>query len=376
MKRAALIVATCLLPAISAAATFEEQVEAYLRDYPSRQTYEYALRFTGGDPARLNAWAIPGEPKLVSAGEDVVPRTNHDTFYQMAFLWLGDGPVVLASLAPAAGRFFSFQLIDERNENYRNVLHPAGEYTLYSGERPAGIRGEAIESPSPLSIVIVRVEVKDERAPDDVAAARAVMEGITVSGGRPREFPPRRGLPDAFTPEVVAEAERRMDEVFRTVPYTLLVVGPGQEPGVDLPYLHHAAGTRGGFGGPDPRHSAYEAIFVDAKGRELRGANGEYAVTTAVPPVDAFWSVTVYDTDRGGFLHPNGNDRYHVNDSSARRNPDGTITFRFRQDCEPAAANCLDVPPGRFEVVTRYYLPQAEIISGSWKFPPIELKSQ
>jgi hypothetical protein len=376
LKHASPIVLACLSSTICAAASFEDQVAEYFREYPYRQTYDYVLRFTGGDPARINAWAFSGEPRLVRPGEDVVPRTNHDTFYQAATLWLEDGPVVLASLAPDGRRFNSFQLLDERNANFRNVLYPEGEYTLYFGEKPAEVRGEAIEVPSRLSIVFVRVEVKDEHDPEDVAAASAVMKGMTIDGDQPREFPPRRELPDLFTPEVVAEAERQMEEIFATVPFTALVVAPGQEPGVDVPWLYHAAGTRGGFGGPDPQHSAYEAIFVDASGRELRGADGEYMVTTAVPPVDAFWSVTVYDTDRGGFLHPNGNDRYHVNDRSASRNADGTITLTFRQACAPTDSNCLDVPAGRFEVVTRYYLPHPEIVSGRWKFPPIELATQ
>jgi hypothetical protein len=376
VRHAILIVAAGLLATVCAAASFDDEVAAYLRDYPYRQTYEYVLRFTGGDPARLNTWAFAGEPQLVSAGEDIVPRTNHDTFYQAATLWLEDGPVVLASLAPDAGRVNSFQFMDERNANFRNVVYPEGEYTLYFGEKPAGIRGESIEVPSRLAIVFVRVEVKDEHDPDDIAAASAVLKGMTIDGDQPRAFPSRRELQDLFSPEVVADAERRMDAVFATVPFSELVVGPGQEPGVDVSWLNHAAGTRGGFGGPDPRHSAYEAIFVDARGRELRGANGIYAVTTAVPPVDAFWSITVYDTDRGGFLHPNSNDRYHINDSSARRNADGTITLTFMRACEPAAANCLDVPSGRFEVVTRYYLPHPEIVSGIWKLPPIDLASQ
>ena len=373
MKHGCQILLACLSPLVSAAASFEDEVTEYYRQYPYRQTYEYTLRFTGGDAERLNVWAFAGEPQLVRAGQDVVPRTSHDTFYQAAALWLEDGPVVLASLAPDTGRFNSFQLIDERNANFRNVLYPRGEYTLYFGERPAGIRGEAIEVPSRLAVVIVRVEVKNEYDPEDVAAASAVLKGMTISGGRLSAFPPRREPLAAFAPEVAAAAERRMADTFATVPFTQLVVGPGQEPGLDISYLYHAAGTRGGFGGPDPRHSAYEAIFVDAQGRELRGTNGEYTVTTATPPVDAFWSVTVYDTDRGGFLHPNGNDRYHVNAHSARRNVDGTITLTFSRACEAAAANCLDVPAGRFDVVTRYYLPHPEIVSGEWTFPPIEL---
>jgi hypothetical protein len=140
-----------------------------------------------------------------------------------------------------------------------------------------------------------------------------------------------------------------------------------------VPYLYHAAGTKGGWGGPDPEHSAYEAILLDGEGNEMKGSNGTYAVTTAAPPVDAFWSVTAYDTERGGFLHPNETDRYHFNGTTAVKNADGTVTFTFKHGCETADRNCLEVPAGRFDVVARYYLPRNEIISGAWTFPRIEL---
>jgi hypothetical protein len=157
------------------------------------------------------------------------------------------------------------------------------------------------------------------------------------------------------------------------VPFSRIVVGPGREPGRDVPYLYHAAGTKGGWGGPDPAHSAFEAMLFDQDGNEMKGSNGTYAVTTAAPPVDAFWSVTVYDTERGGFLHPNAADRYHFNDTTAARNADGTVTFTFKQACGAFDTNCLEVPAGRFDVVARYYLPHEEIISGAWRFPKIEL---
>ena len=97
-------------------------------------------------------------------------------------------------------------------------------------------------------------------------------------------------------------------------------------------------------------------------------------VTTEEPPVDGFWSITVYDTDRGGFLHPNGDDRYHINNTVAERNSDGTVTFTFKQDCDTTDLNCLEVPAGRFDLVSRYYLPKDEIISGEWTWPKISLQ--
>ena len=151
------------------------------------------------------------------------------------------------------------------------------------------------------------------------------------------------------------------------------IVGPGQEPGVDVPVLNHSAGTKGGWGGPDPAHSAYEIILLGKGGVPMVGANGTYTVTTEEPPVDAFWSLTIYDTDRGGFFHPNAEDRYHINNTSAVRNDDGTVTFVFKQACEASDENCLEVPVGRFDLTARYYLPHEDIISGQWTLPKIEL---
>ncbi len=49
------------------------------------------------------------------------------------------------------------------------------------------------------------------------------------------------------------------------------------------------------------------------------------------------------------------------------------MTFTFKQDCEASEMNCLEVPAGRFDLVTRYYLPHAEIITGEWILPKIKL---
>lgn len=355
--------------------TFESQLEEYYRLFPYQDFFKYVQAYTDGDPNRLNVWGFGEEPKLVKAGEDKIVGMNNDTFYKLSFVSLKDGPVFLESNAPSKDRFSSFQLMDDRNANYRNVIHPKGVYTLYYGIKPEQVKGEAVEVPSVLSVVGVRVEVKDKNNKEDVEAAEAVFNGIKISGPTPAEFP-SIDLLSGYSEEVVAEANRQMDEIFATVHFTKLIVGPGQEPGRDVPYLYHAAGTKRGWGGPDTAHSAYETIHFDKNGEPLIGSKGTYTVTTEEPPVNAFWSLTVYDTDRGTFLHPNDEDKYHINNTTAVKNSDGTVTFTFKEQCEESDPNCLPVPAGRFNVAARYYLPTEVIRSGEWLFPKIELQTK
>ena len=349
----------------------EIQVEEYIEKFPYQDTYNYSVRYTGGDIKNYNKWVLGAEPALVKAGEDKVVRMNNDTYYKMAFVVLNNGPVYLNSSAPSVDRFSSFQLMDDRNANYRNVIRPYGKYTLYYGDKPSKIEGEAIKVPSELSVILVRVEVKDKNDIQDLSEAKKIFNGITINGPGVESVEEVTILSE-FDESIVKEANKRLDDTFSTVPFRKTVVGPGQEPGKDVPYLYHSAGTKGGWGGPDTSHSSYETIFYDIDGNEMIGSKGPYTVTTEEPPVDAFWSITVYDSDRGGFLHPNKYDRYHINNTGAVVNDDGTITFLFKQNCLESDLNCLEVPPGRFDLTARYYLPHEEIISGEWTLPKIE----
>jgi len=349
-----------------AATDIEAQVQEYLRLFPYQETYRYAMLQTGGDPAKLNTW-VAAFRNLLKAGEDAVVRSNNDTLYKMAWLYLGEGPVVLQSAAPSKKRFSSFQLQDDRNANYRNIIYPEGSYTLYYGEKPANIVGEAVEVPSLLSAVILRIEVKDKSDADDMAAALAVFDGITIEGPAISQFPVVDVLSE-FDEQVAQEADKRMQETKKNVPYSEMIAGPGQEPGKDVSYLNFATGTKEGWGGPATSHSAYESMYNDDTGATLEGSAGEYVLVTEEPPVNAFWSVTVYDSTTGRF-HPNDDDRYHINNTTAVKNEDGTYTFRFKVKCEEGDLNCLEVPAGPFDVATRYYLPEPEIMSGEWTMP-------
>jgi len=356
------------------AASSDAKVADYIKKFPQQDTFNYMMRYTNGKPSKLNAWVVGEKPELVKAGDDKVVRMNNDTFYKMAFINLEKGPVLLRSEKSDDNRFSSFQLMDDRNVNFRNVIRPNGTYTLFHGDKPANIRGDAIEAPTKLMVVIVRVEVKDRSNPDDMRDAKAVFNGITISGPKMSAIT-KLDLLGGFDEKIVTEATRQMDETFKSTPFSKLVAGPGDVPD-KVSYLRLASGTKNGWGGPVTSHSAYETFFTGKDGKPMIGKNGTYTITTAEPPVDAFWSVTVYDTDRGGFLHPNKDDKYHINNTAAVKNGDGTVTLLFKMNCGKDDQNCLEVPKGKFDLAARYYLPKDDIRSGKWTMPRAELQAK
>ncbi len=347
--------------------TFSNQVADYIQNFPYQETYKYMETYTGGLASELNKWLLDGKLFIAKAGEDVVVRMNNDTYYKMAFMDFSNGPVKLSSNMGSEERFSSFQLMDNRNTNFENIIHPKGDYYLYYGETPKNISDNLIQSPSNLAVVIVRVEVKDKDNEKDLKKAQTIFNGITIEGPQISEFP-TLDLLSSFDEMVAKAATRLIDSTFKVVPFNSMVASPDQIP-EEVSYLNFAAGTKGGWGGPVTSHSSYEMIFLDNENNTLDGCKGDYTLTTTKPPVDAFWSVTVYDTERGGFFHPNAEDKYHINNTSAIRNGDGMITFIFKTKCEAGDVNCLEDQSGPVDITARYYLPKEEIRTGKWTIP-------
>ena len=116
-------------------------------------------------------------------------------------------------------------------------------------------------------------------------------------------------------------------------------------------------------------------MFTDASGETLEGSKGEYMLVTKAPPVNSFWSITVYDSTTGR-LHPNDDNRYHINNTTAVKNDDGTYTFRFKVKCEGRRPELPRGSAGRstWPHVTTFR--SREIMSGEWKMPhPAKVKN-
>lgn len=121
----------------------------------------------------------------------------------------------------------------------------------------------------------------------------------------------------------------------------------------------------------------YPMAHRDAHGRPLSGAH-RYRIRFPAggePPVDAFWSLTIYD-GRDFMLVPNAIDRYRIGDRTRglARDDDGGLTL-WIQRAPPAAermSNWLPAPEGRFYLCLRAYQPHARMLDGRYALPPIE----
>ena len=112
--------------------------------------------------------------------------------------------------------------------------------------------------------------------------------------------------------------------------------------------------------------------YIDADGDPLDGRN-RYALTfDEEPPVNAFWSITMYDLP-DFYLVANPIDRYSIGDRTAglRRDSDGSLTIVIQHE-EPAdTSNWLPAPAAPFRPIMRLYQPRQAVLDGSYQMPPI-----
>jgi hypothetical protein len=124
--------------------------------------------------------------------------------------------------------------------------------------------------------------------------------------------------------------------------------------------IKHLIGTAASWGGnPDK-----DATYIGAAVPKNDGAT-VYKLRATEVPVDAFWSVSVYNA--AGYFEKKTYNAYSLNNITAKKDPDGAITIQFG-GCDGKIRNCLPIMPG-WNYTVRLYRPRAEILDGKWKFP-------
>jgi hypothetical protein len=141
-------------------------------------------------------------------------------------------------------------------------------------------------------------------------------------------------------------------------------------------YLKRAIVAQQGLGANLPEDAIYPLNLVDDTGKPLDGSHN-YTIhfdKESMPPVEAFWSITLYDSD--GFQVANTLNRFAVSSwMPFQTNPDGSLDLYFQNESPGAdkEANWLPAPKGPFNLTMRLYAPKSEALTGKWNPPPVHL---
>lgn len=275
------------------------------------------------------------EPAAID--NQTVIRLNRDTLYSAAVFDLDAGPVTI-TLPTAGKRFMSMQVINE--DHYTPmVAYGAGSYTL--DRQRVGTRYAA---------VAIRTLV-DPVDPKDVQQVHALQDAIKVSQKRAGKF----DVPnwDQASQKKVRDALLVLGS---TIPDFKKAFGTKKE--VDP--IRHLIGTATGWGGnPDK-----DATYLNVTPARNDGTT-VYKLNVKDVPVNGFWSVSLYNAE--GYYEKNPYGAYSLNNITARKNGDGSISIQF-SGCDGKIPNCLPIMKG-WNYTVRLYRPRAEILNGKWKFP-------
>ena len=137
-------------------------------------------------------------------------------------------------------------------------------------------------------------------------------------------------------------------------------------------YLTRALTAYKGLGALASDEAVYAMGDFDSERQPLNG-RARYTLRFGpgdLPPVDAFWSVTLYGVDR--FLYANALLRYSLGDrtSGLQYDPDGGLTLDISHEPPIETSNWLPAPEGGFYLILRMYCPKPE--ARTWRIPPVQ----
>lgn len=269
--------------------------------------------------------------------KQVVQRANRDTLYSVGVFDLDAGPVKI-TLPDAGKRFMTMIFIDE-DHYVHDVVYGAGTYTMTRDK--TGTR---------YGLAAIRT-LADPGEPKDLEQVHALQDAVKLT---------QKGLGRFEIPNWDPVSHKKVRDALVVLSST-------------LPDFRHAAGRRNevdpvrhlivtatGWGlNPDK-----DAIYLNITPAKNDGMT-IYKLNVKEVPVDGFWSVSVYNAE--GYFVPNKLKGYTLNNITAKKSDDGSITIQFG-GCDGKVPNCIPIMSG-WNYMVRLYRPRPEILSGKWKFP-------
>jgi hypothetical protein len=210
--------------------------------------------------------------------------------------------------------------------------------------------------------------------PQRDADALARFAGVGLVPGRPFAPPSQVSsiLEQAKTRALarIREKSRHMSERMNGWQVTLRNIGAY---GTD--YDQRAAAAYAGLGANLPADSVYPMTEVDGAGQPLDG-DRRYVLhfgRDELPPVNAFWSVTLYD--KNGWFVPNTSQRFAARDQQLTKNPDGSTDIYLQASAPDREhrENWLPTPKsGPFNLLLRMYWPKQAVLDGTYAPPSVQ----
>ncbi len=328
------IAITAAMIVASSVATFADSIPVTVDNFVRAETDLYfgnAISDAGG-PGKFHHRREP-----MQIDKQAVIRANRDTLYSAAVFDLDAGPVTI-TLPDAGQRFMSLQIISE--DQYTTTEYGAGPHALDKAK--VGTR---------YALAGIRALV-DPNDPDDLERVHALQDSIEVSQpGGPGTFEISHW--DKSSQKKVRDA---LLVLASTVTDTRRAFGTKEE--VDP--VQHLIGAASAWGANAPR----DAIYLNVVPPKNDGMTN-YALKVGDVPVDGFWSISLYNEQ--GYYERNAYDAYTLNNITAKKDQDGSITIQFGA-CDGKLPNCLPIMKG-WNYMVRLYRPRVEILTGGWKFP-------
>lgn len=142
-------------------------------------------------------------------------------------------------------------------------------------------------------------------------------------------------------------------------------------------YLLRAAIAKDSIAQNSPEEAVYSKAYVDGSGNPLKGSQ-KYVLhfdNDNLPPVKAFWSVTMYNSK--SYFEDNPLNRYAIGDRTAglKYNLDGSLDIYIQHDNpgKDRDSNWLPAPSDDFNLMLRMYIPEDIVLNGEYKIPPVQI---
>ena len=180
------------------------------------------------------------------------------------------------------------------------------------------------------------------------------------------------GMADAW--QAFAEAKRQVDAGTVTASDFL-----GTREHLKRNYMYRMLAAVLIIYGNSKQEAMYTVYTVDERGQKLDAARNRYTLRFApgqLPPVNAFWSLTMYELP-SRLLVANPLNRYLINSPmlpDLKRDADGGVTLYIQHDSpgKDKESNWLPAPSGPFLMFLRLFWPKPEALEGKWKQPPLQ----